>query len=196
MTAVPGLSVVYPSHRHDVGLLLKNAVVRWPNPTLFFEHKLLYAEAADAGSYEILTSKDVGTELFPTLIRRTEGVSDLTIVAYGGMLPVVEKFAEELQQEEIDVEILVPALLAPLPKESLLAHLMDRPSIMVVEEGYGASGFGVSLGCALAEAGYTGRFRRVNPPPVPIPAARSLEALVIPDRRQMMAAVMDLLLPT
>jgi 2-oxoisovalerate dehydrogenase E1 component len=196
MTGVPGLSVVYPSHRHDVGLLLKNAVVRWPNPTVFFEHKLLYAEAAEPGSYEILTSKDVGTDLFPTLIRRTEGASDLTIVAYGGMLPVVEKFVEELRHEEVDVEIVVPALLAPLPQESLLAYLMDRPSIMVLEEGYGTSGFGVSLGSALAEAGYTGRFRRVNPPPVPIPAARSLEALVIPDRRQMMDAVVDLLLPT
>ena len=196
MTGVPGLSVVYPSHRHDVGLLLKNAVVRWPNPTVFFEHKLLYAEAADAGSYEILPSKDAGTELFPTLIRRTKGVPDVAILAYGGMLPLVETFAEELREEEVDVEIVVPALLAPLPRESLLAHLMDRPSIVVIEEGYGASGLGVSLGCALAEAGYTGRFRRVNPPPVPIPAARSLEGLVIPDRRQMMAAVVDALLPT
>jgi 2-oxoisovalerate dehydrogenase E1 component len=196
MTGVPGLSVVYPSHRHDVGLLLKNAVVRWPNPTVFFEHKLLYGEAADSESYEILPSKDAGTELFPTLIRRTKGVSDVTIVAYGGMLPIVEKFAEELRQEEIDVEIVVPALLAPLPRESLLAHLMDRPRILIIEEGYGASGLGVSLGCALAEAGYTGRLRRVNPPPVPIPAARSLEALVIPDRRQMMAAIVDLLIPS
>jgi pyruvate/2-oxoglutarate/acetoin dehydrogenase E1 component len=77
-----------------------------------------------------------------------------------------------------------------------LSHLMDRPRILIIEEGYGASGLGVSLGCALAEAGYTGRLRRVNPPPVPIPAARSLEALVIPDRRQMMAAIVDLLIPS
>jgi 2-oxoisovalerate dehydrogenase E1 component len=42
MSAVPGLTVVFGSNRHDVGELLKNAVLEWPYPTMFFEHKLLY----------------------------------------------------------------------------------------------------------------------------------------------------------
>ena len=194
MTAVPGLTVVYPSHRHDVGLLLTNAVARWPNPTVFFEHKLLYGEAADPGSYEVMPPSDAATELFPTLIKRTERTPDVTIVAYGGMLPFVERFVEELRAEEVEVELVVPSLLSPLPKEGLLAHLMGCARIAVFEEGYGESGFGASLGSALAEAGFRGRFRRLNPPPVPIPAARSLEHLVLPERRQMMAAIVDLLL--
>ncbi len=110
------------------------------------------------------------------------------------MLPFVERFAEELRTEEVAVEIVVPSLLAPLPKHELLSLLMDRPRVAVIEEGYGDSGFGTSLGAALAEAGYRGRFRRLNPPPVPIPAARSLEPLVLPDHRQMMATIVDLLL--
>ncbi|MDB4916798.1 MAG: 2-oxoglutarate dehydrogenase [Gemmatimonadetes bacterium] len=193
MSAVPGLTVVYPSHRHDVGLLLKNAVVRWPNPTVFFEHKLLYGVAADAGTYEILPSADVGTDLFPTLVRRTDGEPDVTILAYGGMLPFVEEFVDELRTEEVAVEIVVPSLLSPIPARSLITHLLQRARIAVFEEGYGEAGFGVSFGSALAEAGYRGRFRRLNPPSVPIPAARSLEHLVIPERRQMMAAIVDLL---
>ena len=194
MTAVPGLTVVYPSHRHDVGLLLMNAVSRWPNPTVFFEHKLLYGEAADPGTYEIVPSSDPGAELFPTLVRRTERAPDVTIVTYGGMVPFVERFVEELRAEEVEVEIVVPSLLSPLPKDGLLALLMGRSRIAVIEEGYGTSGFGASLGSALAEGGYRGRFRRLNPPPVPIPAARSLEHLVLPERREMMATIIDLLL--
>lgn len=194
MSGVPGLTIVFPSHRHDVALLLCNAVQRWPNPTLFVEHKLLYGEACEAGDYEILPSKDEATQLFPTLVRRTSREPDVTIVAYGGILPFVEKFVDEMRKEELEVELVVPSLLSPLPKEELLSHLLPRERVAVFEEGYGESGFGVSLGAALAEAGYRGHFRRLNPPPVPIPAARSLEHLVIPERRQMLSTLVDLLM--
>ncbi|HEX4933245.1 MAG TPA: thiamine pyrophosphate-dependent enzyme [Gemmatimonadaceae bacterium] len=195
MAAIPGLTVVYPSHRHDVAGLLVNAVQRWPNPTLFFEHKLLYGEPCDPAGYDRLPggAGESATDLFPTLVRRDEREPDVTIVTYGGMLPVVERFAEEMRHEELSVELVVPSLLAPFAGDDLVAYLMRRERVAVFEEGYGESGFGVSLGAALAEAGYRGRFRRVNPPPVPIPAARSLEPLVLPERRQMLDAVVALL---
>jgi len=197
MAAVPGLTVVYPSHRHDVWVLLTNAVQRWPNPTLFFEHKLLYGEACDPGRYERLPAgadDHEAVDLFPTLIARTERDPDVTIVCYGGILPIVERFADEMRAEELAVELVVPSLLAPFLHGALVAHLMGRARVAVFEEGYGDSGFGVSLGSALAEAGYRGRFRRLNPPSVPIPAARSLEPLVLPERRQMLEALVSLLM--
>jgi 2-oxoisovalerate dehydrogenase E1 component len=194
MAAVPGLTVLFPSHRHDCGLILKNAVTRWPNPTIFFEHKLLYGEMADAGPYEIMPMNDPGTELFPTLLRAAGREPDVTIVCYGGMLPFVETFVEELGNEEVSAEIVAPCLLSPLPQDGLLEHLMHRPRVAVFEEAYGQSGFGLSLGSALAERGYRGRFRRLNPPPVPIPAARSLEGHVLPGHLQMMEVIADLLL--
>jgi len=80
-----------------------------------------------------------------------------------------------------------------LPKEQLLAHLLQRPRIVVFEECSGDAGFGATLGSALAEAGYRGRFRRLHTPPVPIPAARSLEGRVLPGRSQMLATIVDLL---
>ncbi len=47
-TSVPGLTVVYGSHRHDIGKLLVDATLRWRYPVLFLEHKLLYGEKMDA----------------------------------------------------------------------------------------------------------------------------------------------------
>jgi len=41
LTSVPGLTVVYGSHRHDMSRLLVDATLRWPYPVLFLEHKLL-----------------------------------------------------------------------------------------------------------------------------------------------------------
>jgi pyruvate/2-oxoglutarate/acetoin dehydrogenase E1 component len=52
--------------------------------------------------------------------------------------------------------------------------------VVVFEEGQGHFGFGAELGAVLSEAGYRGIFQRIGPPQIPIPAARSLEADVLP----------------
>ena len=82
MTGVPGLTVVFPSPRHDSGQLLTRATINWPYPTVFFEHKLLYGVMQDPAGYTALTSDtaDPGAALFPTL-SRGRADADLTIVA-------------------------------------------------------------------------------------------------------------------
>lgn len=194
MVAVPGLTVVYPTHRHPVGGMLKSAVLRWPNPTLFFEHKLLYGETASAGDYITLHNHplDHGANLFPTMVWGAD-CPDVTLVAYGGILLAVEQLRDELVAEELSVEIVAPSLLNPIPRHQLCAHLLDREAIVVVEEGYAEAGFGCALGTALLESGYRGRFGRVHSPPVPIPAARSLESQVLPGRSRMLESVLRVL---
>ena len=67
MTAVPGLTVVAPSHRHEAGHLLERAVLAWQAPVVFFEHKLLYGVTEDQGDYEVLLASpaDPGPSCFP-----------------------------------------------------------------------------------------------------------------------------------
>jgi 2-oxoisovalerate dehydrogenase E1 component len=191
LAAIPGLTVIAPSHRHPIGSMLKAAVLCWPNPTVFLEHKLLYGERAAAGTYECLEPdhRDAGLELFPTMIRRADA-PDVTLVTYSGMLPVVEQLADELIAEELPVEIVVPALLNPVPVHQLCRHLEGRQAVVVVEEGYAETGVGCALGAALLESGFRGRFARVGPAPVPIPAARSLESHVLPGRDRILAAIL------
>jgi 2-oxoisovalerate dehydrogenase E1 component len=177
LVSVPGLTVVYGSHRHNVGQLLVDAVTRWPNPVVFLEHKLLYGEAQQPGGYQRVPAnpQDHAAALFHTL-RRGEDAPDLTLVGYGGMLPYVERAAARLgDEEEIAVEILAPSLLAPLPRHTLVAQLMSRPRILIVEESHHEFGFSAELMASLAEAGYAGVIARLGLPPVPIASARSLE---------------------
>lgn len=192
--AVPGLTLVYGSPRHDVGQLLTNAVQHWPHPTVFLEHKLLYGEAQAALDYEALADdpRDPGGALFPTL-RRGSQAPDLTIVTYGGMLPLAEAAALMLQEdEELDIELVVLAQLAPLPRHALIAALAGRPRILIAEETVAAFGVGAEIAASLLEAGFTGRLVRVGALPVAIPAARSLEAAVLPDRARIVDAARDL----
>jgi 2-oxoisovalerate dehydrogenase E1 component len=190
MTAVPGLTVVFPSHRHDAGKLLETASIDWGFPVVFFEHKLLYGVVQDPGDYEILppADSDPGASLFPTLIRR-HADPDLTIVAYGGILPVVEQVAGALAEEDLVVEIVAPSLLQPLPKHTLLDHLLGRNQVAVIEESPLGPGFGSELAAVLLEHGFRGRLTRLGPPPVPIPAARSLESSILPDERRLFDAL-------
>jgi 2-oxoisovalerate dehydrogenase E1 component len=180
VTAIPGLTVVFGSNRHDIGGLLRNAVLEWPYPTVFFEHKLLYGQTVDMSGYETLSAdaSQPVEELFPTLTNGT-GHPDVTFVCYGSAVGTVEAVAEKLAREELATEIVIPSLLSPLP-QSLVGLLLERDRVIVFEEGQSQFGFSAELGATLAESGFRGRFLRVGPPPIPIPAARSLEADVLP----------------
>jgi 2-oxoisovalerate dehydrogenase E1 component len=192
--AVPGLTVIFGSARHDIGALLWNATLEWPYPTVFFEHKLLYGAQVDAAGYRVHSAspEDPGAHLFPTLVRGSSN-PDITFVTYGGMVPFVEAVAAELKEQELDAGIVIPSQLSPLPRHTLCGLLLGRSRIAVIEECHSEGGLGSNLGSALLEAGYRGRFAQVGTPPVPIPAARSLETQVIPDERTIMQAVLRLL---
>jgi 2-oxoisovalerate dehydrogenase E1 component len=193
--SIPGLTVIFGSHRHNIGQLLINASTCWPNPTLFLEHKLLYGEKLDSQGYEEITgdSSDSGADLFPTL-RSGAGDPDITLLSYGGMLPIAEKAARILEEnEELSVEIIVPALLSPLPRFSLLKALLDRPRILVVEEAHHQFGFSAEVLAMLVENRYTGKVGRLGTAPVPIASARSMESVQLPDENAIVLAVMDIL---
>lgn len=192
LTAVPGLTVVFGSHRHDAGALLTAAATDWRYPTVFLEHKLLYGETQARAGYDTLNadSCDPGADVFETIVKRHDN-PDLTLVAYGGMLPVVERAAAALEAEDFGVEIVSPSLLQPLPRQTLRRALAGRPRVAIVEESPLGPGFGSELAAVLAEARFPGRVTRIAPPPVPIPAARSLEAQVLLDER----ALFDALVP-
>lgn len=191
--AIPGLTVIYGSQRHDNGALLRNAVLHWPFPTLFMEHKLLYGATEDPGRYRLLPVHplDAGGGAFPTLLRRGPE-ADAVIVTYGGMVPLVEEAAEHLaEDEELELDILILAQLAPLPRHALVAALSGYEAVTIAEETHSGYGIGAEIAACLAEAGFRGTIRRIGTPSVPIPSARSLELAVLPDVARVVAAVLD-----
>jgi 2-oxoisovalerate dehydrogenase E1 component len=193
-TSIPGLTVVFGSHRHDVAGLLVNATNEWRYPVLFLEHKLLYGQVQGPGEFVPLDTHadDLAAHLFPTLVKHCNG-PDVTILTYGGMLPLVEKVAEHLEEEEeLAVEIIVPALLSPLPKASLIAHLGGSQRLAIVEEAHDDYGVGAEILASLMEAGYGGRVVRIGTPPVPISSARSLESQILPSEKRIINEIVGL----
>jgi pyruvate dehydrogenase E1 component beta subunit len=189
------LTVVFPSQRHHPGETLRRATLDWLFPTVFLEHKLLYNRSVDSAGYREFPAHpdDPAAHLFPVMVRGS-GSPDVTLVCFGDAVALAEAAAERLAEEEISVEIVVPSLLNPFPHHTLSRALAHRYRIVAIEEAPGGGGFGAELAGMLLASGFQGQFARVAPPPVPIPAARSLEAHILPDMDNVIAAVTALLL--
>jgi 2-oxoisovalerate dehydrogenase E1 component len=194
MVSVPGLTVVYPSHRHNVAELMCNSVRCWQQPLLFLEHKLSYGVENDAADYEAIPpvdADDIGADIFPILARQHTDSADACIVTWGGMLLEVEKAVKRLEgDEELRVDVLVPALLNPLPRSTMMTLLRRYDVILVAEESHHEYGVSAELLAMLAESGHKCISVRVGTPPVPIASARTLEREIIPDSEKIVTALL------
>jgi 2-oxoisovalerate dehydrogenase E1 component len=110
------------------------------------------------------------------------------------MLPVVEAAAKRLtDEEELAVEIVVPSLLAPLPRGTLISHLLTRRRIVMVEESHHQYGIAAEIAACLLERGYGGKVLRIGAPPLPIASARSLERQILPDETRVVEQVLGMI---
>ena len=135
----------------------------------------------------------MAAHLFPTL-RRGANDPDVTLLTYGGMVPVVEIAAKHLvDAEELAVEVVVPALLAPLPVSTLIGHLKTRKRVVIVEESQHHYGVAAEIAACLLESGYRGKVLRIGAPPIPIASARSLERQILPDETRIFEQVLDMI---
>src|SRR4026208_598702 len=131
---VPGLKVVRPSTPADAKALLKSAI-RDDNPVIFIEAETLYAVKG-----EVPEDPDFLIPLGKAVIRR-EG-TDVTVVAYMGMMYRALEVAEELAKDGISVEIVDPRTLRPMDTETIIGSVRKTHRAVVLEAGDGFGGMG------------------------------------------------------
>src|SRR5205814_5587095 len=76
--------------------------------------------------------------------------SDVTLVAYGAMVPLAEQAADSLDGEA-SAEVLDLRSLKPLDEEALLASAGKTGRVVIVQEAPRTAGFGAELAAILAE---------------------------------------------
>ena len=172
--AIPGVKVVTPSTPQDVVGLMA-AAIRDDDPVLFFEHKGLYASKADVPDGDIVDS--LGT----AKVRR-EG-SDATILALGLMVPRALEAAESLAGNGIEAEVIDVRSLVPLDTRTILGSVAKTGRLFTVEENPRLLGWGAEIAAIAVDECFwdlDGPVQRITTPHIPLPAADSLEDLVIP----------------
>jgi pyruvate/2-oxoglutarate/acetoin dehydrogenase E1 component len=138
----PGVKVAIPSTPADAKGLLA-AAIRDPDPVVVLEPKLHYRTMRGA-----VPEGEHVTPLGRARLAR-EG-SDLTLVAYGAMVPVAESAADALGAEA-SVEVLDVRTLKPLDEEALLASAGKTGRVVIVQEAPRTCGYAAELAAVLAE---------------------------------------------
>jgi pyruvate dehydrogenase E1 component beta subunit len=172
--AVPGLKVVTPSTPRDVVGLMA-AAVRCDDPVLFFEHKGLYATKGE------VPEGDIVDELGTAVVRRVG--TDATILALGLMVGRALDAATQLSAAGIEAEVIDVRSLVPLDTRTILTSLAKTGRLFTVEENPRLLGWGAEMAAIAAEECFQdldGPIQRITTPHIPLPAADSLEDLVIP----------------
>lgn len=155
-THVSGIKTVIPSTPYDAkGLLI--AAIEDNDPVLFFEPKRIYNGPFD-GNWDKPAqnwSKHAGGEVPEGYYRIELGKakvvregSDLTILAYGTMVHVVQATVEAAG---IDAEILDLRTLVPLDIEAIEASVKKTGRCMIVHEATRTGGFGAELSALVQE---------------------------------------------
>jgi pyruvate dehydrogenase E1 component beta subunit len=173
----PGLKVVAPSNPYDAkGLLL--AAMRQNDPVLFMEPKRIYrASRGDvpAGDYTV--------ELGQAAIVRPG--SQVTVVAWSGMVEIAEKAAALAEQAGISVEVIDLRTLLPFDIDALIASAQKTGRVVIVHEAPRTCGFGAELIASIQEramAHLEAPIFRVTGFDTPFPYSLEHEYLPNPDR--------------
>jgi pyruvate/2-oxoglutarate/acetoin dehydrogenase E1 component len=198
---VPLIRMVAPSHLHDPGDLLTRVVRGEQDPVLFIENKLLYAQRLlDAEACRRETGFGVravnrAATHYPTLClsMAPDDPPAVILICYGGMVPYAMDAAyRAFMAEEIVVELVIPALIKPVPLADLIPEIARCGNVLVAEEGVTSGGWGAEVASLIHEAAFDqleGSVRRVGARETPIPSARTLEEAVLPSDRDLEQAI-------
>jgi pyruvate/2-oxoglutarate/acetoin dehydrogenase E1 component len=180
----PGVKVAIPSTPADAKGIL-TAAIRDPDPVVVFEPKLHYRTLKG----EVPEGEHV-VPLGKARVAR-EG-TDVTLVAYGSMVPVCEAAADAV---DASVEVLDIRSLKPLDEEALLASAARTGRVVIVQEAPRTCGYAAELAAVLAEKAILdlrGPVLRVTGYDVPYPYWK-LEDAYVPSVERVVDAARTLL---
>lgn len=140
---IPGLTVVVPSSPYEAKGLL-TASLRSDDPVIFLEPSKLYRAE----------KQEVPEESFEVPLRKAAVVregKDLTIIAWGAMVPVARKAAEAAEAEGVGAEIIDLRTLSPMDRETFLASVRKTGRALVVHEAPKTCGLGAEIAATIGE---------------------------------------------
>jgi pyruvate dehydrogenase E1 component subunit beta len=182
----PGLKVVMPSTPADAKGLLKSSI-RDDDPVIFIEQERMYGNKG-----EVPEDPEFTIPLGVAEVKR-EG-TDATIVARSLMVPVALKAAAELEKQGISCEVVDPRTIRPLDINTIVESVKKTNRVVVTEESHPFCGVGAEISTQISERAFDyldAPVKRVSGVDVPMPYAKNLEELAIPNVEQLVAAVRE-----
>ena len=183
----PGLKVVMPSTPADAKGLLKSAI-RDDNPIVFLEQERMYGNKG-----EVPEDEDFVIPLGVADIKR-EG-TDCTIVARSMTVPLALQAAERIQSEYgVSVEVVDPRTIKPLDIGTIIDSVKKTNRLVIAEESHAFASVGAEITYQVMDGAFDyldAPIKRISAAETPMPYARNLEILALPDVEKIIAAVKE-----
>lgn len=182
----PGMYVGCPSNAYDAKGMLK-AAIRDDNPVLFTESIALYSKPSPIPDDEYLIpvgKSDV----------KRQG-SDVTLVSYARGVEWALEAAGMLANEGIEAEVIDLRWLRPLDLAPVFESFKKTNHCVVVEESLPHFSFGSEIAAQLQEAAFDymdAPIKRVSAMDVPLPYAREIELMALPNAQKVVNAVKEI----
>ena len=182
-TMVPGLKVVMPSNAYDAkGLLIE--ALRGDDPVIYLEAKTLY-------DTEVEVPDEAYRIPFGEARVAREG-KDVTLVAFGPMVPRALAVAETLAKDGILAEVVDPRTTSPLDEDTILESVERTGRLVLVDESPPRCSLASDVAAIVADKGFKSLkapIKAVTCPHTPVPFAPNLEDEYMPNPRRIEAAV-------
>ena len=175
--------MVCPSNAYDTkGLLIQS--IRDNDPVIFLEHKNLYASESD------VPEEPYAIPFGEANIAREGG--DVTIVAYGLMVPNSLAAADTLKKEGIDCEVVDLRTLSPIDMDTVIESVEETGRLVCVDEANPRCSIATDVSASVARDAFNSLkapIAMVTAPHTPVPFSPSLEDLYIPSPDRIAEAV-------
>lgn len=179
----PGLRLGLPATPDDAYQMLRGAV-DCDDPVIVAEARMLYPTKG-----EVRVDAPVEPIGGARVVRAGR---DATVVAWSRLVPVAHAAADALAADGIETEVVDLRWLNPLDFATVAASVARTGRLVVAHEANRTGGFGAEIAAQVASecfADLCAPVHRVAAPDVPMPAAPSLQAAVVPDMAAVVAGV-------
>ncbi len=180
----PGLQIAVPGTPADVKGLMRTALLRSNNPTIFIDHGRLQSVSGPVPDGEWDVPFGVAEVKRPG--------RDVTIIATSIMVPRALDAAEELAREGISAEVVDPRTLVPLDKAAILESVARTGRAVIADETQRSCGVASEIAAMLAEEAFgdlRAPVRRVSIPDTPISYSAPEEDYITPTVAKVVEAV-------
>lgn len=185
----PGLYVGCPSNPADAKGMLKTAI-RDENPVLFTESIALYPKPGPVPDDE----EDHLIPIGKGEIKR-EG-QHVTLVTYARGVEWCTKAAKELAKDGVECEIVDLRWLRPLDTALVFESFKKTNRCVVVEESLPMYSFGSEIAAQIQDNCFDymdAPIKRVSAMDLPLPYAREIERMALPDEQKVIEAVKEII---
>jgi pyruvate dehydrogenase E1 component beta subunit len=184
---VPGMKVVAPSTPADARAMLKTAI-RGDDPVLFLENLSLYNTKGEVPDGEQVAEIGRAAVVKPG--------TDLTVIAYSRATVIALDVARQLEEQGISIEVVDLRSLRPLDRETVCASVRRPSRAVVLEDDWLTYGVGAEIAATIQEGAFDyldAPVRRVAAAEIPLPYAKPLERVALPDAAALTKVIHEVL---